>query len=133
MCSSDLRFGVTDPFDPFQSIGGMAKYMRINLDEFGGDYSLALAAYNAGEGNVRKHGGIPPFKETQNYVKSIMGRKPAFRQPIDQPPRTNETPLPMAFNPVTNTKVKVFMSVDPAVSVGASVSTQSGSGIGFTK
>ena len=104
------------------------------MDEFNQDPALALAAYNAGPGAVRKYGNkVPPYAETQNYVNKILGRKSAFRQPIDQPPRTNETPLPMAFNPVTNTKVKVFMSVDPAVSVGASVSTQSGSGIGFTK
>lgn len=62
--------GVSDPFDARQNIMGGAKYLRSVLDQFG-DVSLALAAYNAGPGNVRKYGGIPPFAETQNYVKKV--------------------------------------------------------------
>lgn len=64
--------GVTDPFDPYQNLDGGARFLRQQLDDFG-DPSLALAAYNAGPGNVRKYGGIPPFKETQNYVRNILG------------------------------------------------------------
>lgn len=63
-----------DPLDPAQSATGAAQYMRQLLDMFDGDIEQALAGYNAGPGNVRKHGGIPPFKETQNYVKSILSR-----------------------------------------------------------
>ena len=54
------RFGVHDPFDPAQSLDGAAKYLRGLLGQFGGDVSKALAAYNAGEGNVKKYGGLPP-------------------------------------------------------------------------
>lgn len=64
--------GVTDPFDVEQNLDGGARYLREQLDTFG-DPALALAAYNAGPGNVQKYGGIPPFEETQNYVRSILG------------------------------------------------------------
>ncbi len=61
-----------DPSDPVQNMTGGARYLRQQLDAFGRP-DLALAAYNAGPGAVRKHGGIPPFKETQNYVRKILG------------------------------------------------------------
>ena len=64
--------GVSDPYNARQNILGGAKYLKQNLDRFGGDVSLALAAYNAGPNSVTKYGGIPPYKETQNYVKKIM-------------------------------------------------------------
>jgi len=63
-----------DPFDPAQNIRGGAMYLRRMLSEFGGDVRLALAAYNAGPAAVRKHGGVPPYAETQAYVTSILGR-----------------------------------------------------------
>jgi soluble lytic murein transglycosylase-like protein len=65
--------GVTDPFDPRQNLEGGAKYLAQMLRQFNGDRSLALAAYNAGPGAVKRYGGIPPFNETQNYVKKILG------------------------------------------------------------
>jgi len=65
--------GVTDAYDPEQNIMGGAKYLRDQLEKFNGDVSLALAAYNAGPGAVTKHGGIPPYKETQNYVPKVLG------------------------------------------------------------
>jgi soluble lytic murein transglycosylase-like protein len=65
--------GIDDVFDPNQAIEGGAKYMRQLLDRYNGDVKLALAAYNGGMGNVDKYGGIPPFPETQQYVKKILG------------------------------------------------------------
>lgn len=70
---STARFlGVNDTLNPEQSIMGGAKYLRQMLDQFDNNVETALAAYNAGPGNVKKYGGIPPFKETQNYVKNIL-------------------------------------------------------------
>jgi soluble lytic murein transglycosylase-like protein len=71
--------GVTNPLDPVQSLQGGAKYLRQQLDRFGGDAKLALAAYNAGPGAVQKYGGVPPYAETQNYVNSVMSKAAAFR------------------------------------------------------
>ncbi|SER62856.1 lytic transglycosylase domain-containing protein [Psychrobacillus sp. OK032] len=64
--------GVVNIFDPEQNVMGGAKYLRQMLDQFNDDTEIALAAYNAGPGAVKKHGGIPPYKETQNYVQKVL-------------------------------------------------------------
>jgi soluble lytic murein transglycosylase-like protein len=66
-----------DATDMSQNIRGGALYLRQMLGQFGGDVTLALAAYNAGPGAVRKHGGVPPYAETQAYVTAILGRMAA--------------------------------------------------------
>jgi len=65
------RFGVSKPWDPRQNVRGGIKYLQYLLSYFEGDVDLVLAAYNAGENAVDKHGGIPPYKETRNYVRKI--------------------------------------------------------------
>ena len=64
--------GVKDAMDPEQNVEGGVKYLKSMLDKYNGNVILALAAYNAGPGAVDKYDGVPPYKETQNYVKSIL-------------------------------------------------------------
>lgn len=68
------RFGVQNVWDPEQNLRGGMSYLRWLMGYFEGDLELVLAAYNAGEGAVERHGGIPPYAETQRYVKRIIGR-----------------------------------------------------------
>ena len=65
------RFGVADAYDPAQNIEGGIRYLKFLRDQFPGNLSLVLAAYNAGESAVRKHGGVPPYRETRDYVHKI--------------------------------------------------------------
>lgn len=71
--------GVVDAFDPEQNIEGGVKYLKSMLNRFNNDPKLALAAYNAGPGAVQKYGDIPPYRETQNYVKNIMSSYEALK------------------------------------------------------
>jgi soluble lytic murein transglycosylase-like protein len=74
MPQTAASLGVTNPYDPAQSIDAGARYLSQQLDSFGGDTSLALAAYNAGAGAVQRYGGVPPYPETQSYVQQILDR-----------------------------------------------------------
>jgi hypothetical protein len=72
MPSTAERFGVLDPFDPRQNISGGVKYLKWLHDYYAGDLIRVVAAYNAGEGAVNKHKGIPPFRETRAYVPRVL-------------------------------------------------------------
>ena len=97
--STARRFGVADSFNPMENIQGGAKYLKYLLDLYNNDYALALAAYNAGEAAVSKYGGVPPFKETQNYLHLVAdqlkklnkaaegaGQAQPVTQPAEAPP-----------------------------------------------
>ena len=79
MPGTAASLGVSNPLDPRQAIDGGAKYLSQQLKAFGGDVRKALAAYNAGPGAVQRHGGIPPYAETQNYVRAVMGFAEQYR------------------------------------------------------
>ena len=70
--------GVSDPYDPAQSIDAGARYLRGQLDRYHGDVRLALAAYNAGPGAVAQYGGVPPYPETQRYVTAVLENTQRF-------------------------------------------------------
>lgn len=79
------RFGVRNPCDPVDNIRGGVAYLNWLLRHFSGNVALALAGYNAGEKAVEKYQGIPPYRETQNYVRSIMGNYPNPYHPVPPP------------------------------------------------
>jgi len=81
------RFGVTDRTDPAQSISGGVQYLQLLLGEFGGDALLAAAAYNAGEGAVRRARGVPDYEETRAYVPKVVAAWTQTRMLCSTPPR----------------------------------------------
>src|SRR5215510_12698127 len=84
--------GVTDAFDPRANLDGGVRHLRELLLRYDGNVRLALAAYNAGEDAVRQHGGVPPFPETQEYVRKVMALNaptaPGPTTPVKALPRT---------------------------------------------
>ena len=73
------NMGVRDPFDPRQNVLGGARYLRILANLFGGNLVLTVAAYNAGEGAVKRYEGIPPYTETQRYVRRVLSHYYRYR------------------------------------------------------
>jgi membrane-bound lytic murein transglycosylase MltF len=82
MPSTAERFGVTDSYDPAANIYGGVRYLRWLLQTFNGNADLAVAAYNAGEGNVWKYNGVPPFRETITYINRIAKHVRAAMTPV---------------------------------------------------
>jgi len=83
--------GITNPFDPTQSIFGGAKQLSEDLSEFGGNVSDALAAYNAGSAAVQEYGGIPPYAQTENYVASVLSYAQQYEEQAGQSPAATST------------------------------------------
>jgi len=79
MPATGRRFGVKNLMDPVESAEGGARYMRFLLDAYDGDLTLALAAYNAGPGAVKKGGRVPPIAETMNFVRNVLTMRDHFR------------------------------------------------------
>ncbi len=80
MPATARMLGVADTFDPQQNVSGGVRYISQLLERFGGDEKLALAAYNAGPGTVDRYGGVPPYRETTDYVKRVSRLKTDFQQ-----------------------------------------------------
>jgi soluble lytic murein transglycosylase-like protein len=80
MPATARSYGVKDVHDPYENLRAGANHLRTLLDEFNGDLTLALAAYNAGSGAVRRYGGVPRYRETQDYVRKIEGHLGAPRR-----------------------------------------------------
>ena len=89
------RFGVADVFNAFDNMQGGARYLHYLLDLYNGDYTLALAAYNAGEAAVEKYGSVPPFPETQNYVGQVR-RAIELSRKAQKAPAAASQPAPPA-------------------------------------
>lgn len=103
MPATARRFGCKDPHDPVENIVAGTKYLSWLLKRFDGNVELALAGYNAGEGSVDKYNGIPPYRETQNYVRIITTRYGKDRNPV------LDTPAPeVAVSLVTVELTKSF-------------------------
>jgi soluble lytic murein transglycosylase-like protein len=79
MPETAASLGVKNSFDPAQNVAGGTRYLRGLLDRFKGDTRLAVAAYNAGPGAVEKYGDVPPYAETQSYVKNVLGSLDQYR------------------------------------------------------
>ena len=79
MPSTAQGLGVKNAYDAEQNIEGGTKYLKGLMDRFGNDKQLALAAYNAGPNAVKKYGGIPPYQETQNYVKKVLSKYDTYK------------------------------------------------------
>lgn len=90
MPATAKRYGVKDLHDPYESIRAGAEHLRDLLDEFDGDLSLALAAYNAGSGAVKRHGGVPAYRETQDYVRKVQERMGVRKRPVRRERRESD-------------------------------------------
>ena len=124
MPGTAASLGVTDASDPAQAIDGGAKYLKQQLDRFGGDASKALAAYNAGPGAVAKYGGVPPYAETQNYVQKVLGYAAEYEGTAAAATSAVPPPaVPVTTTPVSATSVLASTGDDTSSSGSLNYST----------
>ena len=98
--STARRFGVANVFDPAQNVEGGVRYLKYLLDLYEGDNRLALAAYNAGEGTVERYRGVPPFRETRDYVYRVGKALDETREANKQRNAEASAKPATEFNPV---------------------------------
>ncbi len=118
---TSARLAVRNPFDPAQNIDAGARYLKELLDRYRGNVKLALAAYNAGPERVDQYGGVPPYRETQDYIARIVNR---LAQLAKQNPQT-EVPPPSA--PVQSASASSQISGAPAQSASSPAQAPGGS------
>ena len=125
MPATAAGLGVTNPSDPVQNIEGGAKYLKQQLDRFGGDVSKALAAYNAGPGAVQRYNGVPPYAETQSYVQRVTAYANEYR-------KASTTAAPAATSAALSASPLVTAALGVATpTVPAATTTTAGSGLGY--
>lgn len=113
MPATAREYGITNPYDPKQNIMGGAREISTLLKRYDGDLELALAGYNAGIGNVAKYGGVPPFRETQNYIKKVTSY-------LQTPITTGKT---IQNNTVRNDNIQNEIQVASSYEVGQAYNT----------
>ena len=106
------RFGVSNAFDPVDNIQGGARYLKYLLDLYKGDYQLALAAYNAGEGAIEKYGSVPPYPETLNYLVQV-GRQ--LKQAASKVEAPTPEPQPAETKPAGPAHIEEVVGPDGSI------------------
>lgn len=115
MPATAMEMGV-DANDPYQNITGGVGYLKKQIDAFGGDEAKGLAAYNAGPGAVRKYGGVPPYAETQAYVKALAGKPGPVVPQVQAPAAPAATPAPAAAHKPASQLLGLLEGIMPAAS-----------------